>query len=204
MELLALFAFGTVWFWVMFIVASLILISAIENEKGWLATLTIVGTMLLLHFGNDKQLFPYLANHPLVTGGCVLGYFIVGALWGVIKWWFFVRNERAKYDLAFAKFQKRPKKKATTDFEKERDSWNYWVSHGRYDDISFEYKPEPSRFKGRILIWMTYWPWSMLWTVINDPVRKAFKAIYYRIASGLEKISANSFAGTENDIKEEK
>lgn len=196
-EFVALFAFGTIWFWTLIAIASFVLMATIEHEKGWLATFTIIGTLLLVHYGMDKQLFGSMFAHPLITGSCVLGYFLVGAAWGVVKWWFFVKSQREAYDEArklFAEHRSKPKVQPP-----ERD-WNYYTSAGGYCGIYFNYKPKPKDFKSRIMMWMTYWPWSMVWTVINDPIRKAFRAIFTYVSSTLNRISESGFSDTENDF----
>ena len=52
--------------------------------------------------------------------------------------------------------------------------------------------------KSRIISWMTYWPWSMLWTILNDPIRKIMKQIFYQIKGLLVAMAMSTFG-----IKEE-
>jgi hypothetical protein len=47
---------------------------------------------------------------------------------------------------------------------------------------------------------MAYWPWSLLWTVLNDPVRKSCRVIYHYIHDYLQEISNNAFRGVEHDF----
>lgn len=47
--------------------------------------------------------------------------------------------------------------------------------------------------KGRIVSWMTYWPWSMVWTLLNDPIRKLMQHIFYAMRGMLKKIAAKTF-----------
>jgi hypothetical protein len=48
--------------------------------------------------------------------------------------------------------------------------------------------------KSRIMMWMGYWPFSALWTMIDEPIKKAFRAIYNYISSTLQRISDDAFA----------
>ena len=57
-----------------------------------------------------------------------------------------------------------------------------------------------SRNKAKILRWMSYWPWSFAWTMLKDPIRKAFLTIYRDIAAHLQKISDRAFRGVEADL----
>jgi hypothetical protein len=50
---------------------------------------------------------------------------------------------------------------------------------------------------------MSYWPWSLTWTMLKDPMRKAFLAIYHNIAEQLQEISNRAFKGVEADLPPE-
>jgi hypothetical protein len=45
--------------------------------------------------------------------------------------------------------------------------------------------------KGRIMNWMFYWPISVIWTVIDEPIKKSFKWIYSKLEGSYKKISDN-------------
>jgi hypothetical protein len=47
---------------------------------------------------------------------------------------------------------------------------------------------------------MCYWPWSVSWTILKDPVRKAFLIIYHNLAEHLQEISDRAFKGIEADL----
>jgi hypothetical protein len=55
-------------------------------------------------------------------------------------------------------------------------------------------------FKGKITSWMVYWPWSMIVTLIDDPIRRLFRGIYNAIQGMLQRMSDRAFAGTESDF----
>lgn len=54
-------------------------------------------------------------------------------------------------------------------------------------------KPHPRSYKSRIIAWIAYWPPSLLWTIINDPVRRIAQHIYYAIAGLLSNISDHAW-----------
>ena len=124
-----------------------------------------------------------------------------------MKWWSFVTTQRETYDAAKEKFfatrnqdehdsyvVKSDWKKIVEDMSARRDS-NMVAGYDR-----FEYKPKARNHKGKVLSWMTYWPWSLLWTLFNDFVRRVFNAIYNKIQKFLQKISDHAFRGTEKDF----
>ena len=47
--------------------------------------------------------------------------------------------------------------------------------------------------KSRIIMWMAYWPWSLLWTTINDAVKRIYREIYQAIQRLLQGISDSVF-----------
>jgi hypothetical protein len=60
--------------------------------------------------------------------------------------------------------------------------------------------PHPKDHKARIMRWMGHWPWSMLWTLINDPFRRICKMLYKRMTVILVDIAQEAFAGVEDDF----
>jgi hypothetical protein len=54
--------------------------------------------------------------------------------------------------------------------------------------------PQAKNEKARITRWMSFWPMSALWTLINDPIRRAFEEIYHLISKALQEISDAAFA----------
>jgi len=114
-----------------------------------------------------------LAANPTYIIIGVIGFFVLGTLWAVAKWWFYVR------DLA----EKRKEQIAT---------------HGKgksyYGVIQ---KPLVRDNKSRIMTWMCFWPYSFVWTMINDPVRRVFKAIYNQIKDGLQRVADKAFEGLD-------
>jgi hypothetical protein len=56
--------------------------------------------------------------------------------------------------------------------------------------MQIEKPPSPANYKGDIFSWIALWPASMLWYVVNEPVRKVYhwlRATYQRIADSMWK-----------------
>ena len=70
-----------------------------------------------------------------------------------------------------------------------------------YLGFNYDIVPKAHDHKGDILMWMTYWPFSSLWTLINDPIRKIFRTIYTNIASSLQAISDRMFKTATADLE---
>lgn len=187
-------------FWLIpfLVVNSILMIYWIDREYSGLATgsLLVTGAILQWIFGID--IIGYIGRHPSVVGYGAIGYFVVGTLWAIIKWWFFVVGERRKYDEAKAKFL--ADKKITGPIPNDlKEAFADFINR-RYGDDSIEIRPQVTNHKARIYMWMAYWPFSALWTLINDPVRRIFREIYARIRATLQKISDHAWAGTDQDL----
>lgn len=78
------------------------------------------------------------------------------------------------------------------------------IAYGVY---GYDYKvvkiPDPSKHKARILRWMCWWPFSMFWTLLNDPFRFAYKWVYKRMAVIFTAIGKRAFRGVEDDFIQE-
>lgn len=69
-----------------------------------------------------------------------------------MKWWLYLIELKVKYQ------------DYITDVNfKSSDTYTYF-------QISYN--------KDRVLVWMTYWPLSIIWFLINYPVRQGFKILF--------------------------
>ena len=91
--------------------------------------------------------------------------------------------------------------------------WYFYVVQARTDYINSDYSgktytvsdiknniPKASSNKGRITSWMFYWPFSVIITLFNEPIKNIFNKIYYKFTSSFDKISNNVFMNN-NDIE---
>lgn len=222
-DAIMIFAFGTVWFWALVVVASIVILAAIENEKGLLATAAFVAAGIAFYVWGDREIFGWIRHHPWKTVGCIGVYFAAGTFWFITKWWRFVRNNRHQYDEAFARFKAdfqkddysplsirhRPyddKQAVVKEFKKRKttepdvlfkEEWGDHISEKGYRGVFFEFKPKYRDHKGQIFLWACYWPWSALWTLLSDPIKKIWDGIIHSVRGLLESISARSFRDVE-------
>lgn len=78
-----------------------------------------------------------------------------------------------------------------------RAAWQAVTTSGSYhlggQTLSIK-PPRPNDHKSTIMTWMTFWPASMTWTMLNDPVRAAFRFIYAWLSRTLQDLSNRAFA----------
>lgn len=199
-----LFLFGLataswIWFCSITLIASILLLILIESNQPAPAAFTLIVASILLKCLAGVDLFKAAWQHPGIAILIAIGYFVAGTLWSVGKWYLFVKSRRAKYDEARAAWELLPISARRHGSGSKRDNalgcekWEQSDVYARFSNYGSGLAPLVRDNKKRVLIWMCYWPWSMIWTVINDPIKKAFKAIYNRIHNYLQTISNNAF-----------
>lgn len=90
-SLLAALAFGTFWFWLIFAIASIIIIACVENEH--YPTPSIVAILLAVIYWKAIVALPWA-----VIAAVLGGYAIAGAVWGVVEWFRRVQKKSAYYN----------------------------------------------------------------------------------------------------------
>lgn len=248
MEWALLFAAGTLWFWVLLTVATVVIIGCMELERGFWATTTLVITCALLNVFGDIPILKWAWQDPLTVLMYVGIYFTAAAIWGVWKWELFVRDQRHRYNEARAVFLQANGVKGNEMPEnlkqKWEDEWNdsnvkvdflrmhnrsrgaedwlheipEWLEKDwkRYSEQRGQPKHdrwlrcncanakiEVNQHKRKVLMWMTYWPWSLAWHLVNDPVRKICKRIFYGMRDYMQRRADKIYAGTEQDFPSE-
>jgi len=182
---------GTFWFWTLIVTASAFIVLCVENESGFWATITLYLTICLLQLFGNLKVFDYIRTRPARALLVLTVYFALGAGWSVDKWWFHVKESRVMYDQKKKEFFTLTVDEIMT--EELRAEWTGFVRRNHL-------KPDPKHEKSRILRWMTYWPWSMAWTLVNDPVREVFNYMYKRLEMIYQKIVDRAFGDTDGDL----
>lgn len=197
--MLTLLTFGTLWFWLVSVIAFLVIVALVENEKEVCAGFMILGTIAAFYFCGNHGILSWIIGNPLTLLWWVLGYFGVACVWAVFKWTFFVHGESDKYEEAKAAFL-RSADSDTMTVELKRE-WTDYANKGYYSGHSFTFPaPEAGDFKSKIANWMVYWPWSAFWTLLNDPVRKIACFLRDRLTGILNKISKHAYRNSSDDI----
>jgi len=212
--LFVLFAFGGFWFWGLFGLASLLLILALEKDSGFVTTAVFVVTLAVMVCLGNAGWLTWVFQNPLYFGLGVLGYLAVGVGYGTGKWWLYVRDCATRYRQVRREWLLREVEEGVTPAAECREAsrtgvftgevkreWRFYVKDHYFGKKIT--KPSASRCKSQIITWMTYWPWSALWTLINDPVRRFFCWVYEQLSGTLQAISDRAFQGIENEMEED-
>jgi hypothetical protein len=207
-SLLTFFAIGT-WGFLVALAALAVAITIFAEEDGAKATITLILGALFLQFIARFDLLEYIREQPFTLLAYAGLYVAVGAGWSVLKWRFYVKSQRRIYDQLRKAFC--AEHDITADFtDDQKRRWvDYLESHYRVGRGPFRHYsssstskviPDVTENKAAILRWMTYWPFSMLFTLLNDPVRRLFEWVYESLGKTLQAMANRAFRGTENDL----
>ncbi len=196
-ELLTIFVFGSIWFWGLVLVASMLVIWALEYENWrWAggALLTLIALIVLL---GNLWIIPWLYHNPWWFAAIVAGYFAIGVPWGFVKCYLFLKEVARSHWEQFEDWgrellerQELPPGIGRADLEtaiKDRNMTTaikiQWVKFVKRYGMGrgFEHRivpPLDAELHQMMVAWGSFWPWSAVWTIINDPVRKAFSYIF--------------------------
>jgi hypothetical protein len=180
------FVVGGVLFWLLTVVAGLILIGCVENEERWIAGgVTMLVFFLLLIFLGD--LGKSVVAHPLWAVGYVVGYPVAGLLWTVPWWILLVRRIRGIAFECKAAFCEKFGLDINQPIPPEMmDAWVGCISGSpalyRYGvKVSAQTgKVSPPTFtanRDRLVTCALLWPFSIFWTLFRDMVLQAIETV---------------------------
>lgn len=207
------FLIGSIPFWILTVIALGLVTAAIENEKGLAATFCVGVYLSVIHFFGDANLLGTLSQHMPLLVAAIPVYFLLGAMWGIAKWFFFTRKiamEVEEHYLArktdFFKEQGLKLTETSAIPDSHREQWQKYservaITVAIGDTVGTatmaqvqQLIPQARAHKARITTWMTFWPTSFVWTMINDPVRAICAHIYVTIQQWLQNISNRAFS----------
>lgn len=208
-----LFVIGTFWFWALIVAEIILLFMFVEWENGFGATISLFIFAAMLQWFGDTNIIGFVFDNPLKLVAVVAAYFLLGGVWGTVKWWIFARDCLEEYEELRDNFLRNKNLPAgTTVPQAFRREWKQNLDRNR--DRSYNgYRtlaeaPRARDNKSRIMRWMSFWPVSMLWSFLDDFVKRVFRTIYQRIHNFLQRIAdnmwakstvADDLAGTEDD-----
>ena len=207
---------GGIIFWLL--LAALIVFEFVCYEferkiSGVVGLIAFVGLIWL--FGNF-DLFGFLGANWSVILLTLVAYFVAGIVWGFGKWEFWLSKRRREFE---AKKQDWLEKQNWSGNEvpvQLRDSWTREVvktyatgmgyissvdlSEWPSDRVKGLVVPKASKNKGLIIYWMSYWPISLLWTLLRDVLKEIWEFLYFRICKYLQRRSEANFKGVESEF----
>jgi hypothetical protein len=159
--MISIFLFGTFWFWLLAIITVICIVASVEADEAnsW-GIITLLAAGAIFYFGGNAIAFMDFINYAAQHPiVIVLGFFAYLILGTAYS---------------FLK-------------------WYLRLTHLKMlyknDYRFYKSKFEVSSNKQRILNWMIYWPFSGIWTLIDEPITKGFKRIFLALENQYEKIT---------------
>lgn len=157
----AIVAFFMAWpVIVMFcLMLSIFYIITAEDNSYW--ALSILGT-ILASIIYCKPILAFVTSSWYIALATIAVYGIVGAAWSVFRWFKFCKYTVKEYPY-----------RGTDTFYKTADEY--------YTSIL-----NISTHKSRLIGWIIYWPWSMLWNIVGDfftGIYDTLDGVYRRVAN---------------------
>lgn len=184
------------------IVAAIVTMISLEvEEEGWATTAVSIALALLLwNYGHD--LWSFVKEDYGTTLLFVLGYLVVGVVWSFLKWNEFVKRKiniykkvRAELIVKRPDFDENSNKSVEMLCQKLRENgisvWSHDVK--TMAELKLKIMPIGSENKASIIAWISYWPLSLLATLLNNPFRRLFEYVYSLVANAYDKISQKHF-----------
>lgn len=188
----SIITFGGVIFWVLTAIAAIALVSEISANKVGAAFFTLLAYTAVMMLFSNTPVWTWIKDHPsyLLYGFGL--YIVCGAIWSVIKWYFYLLNIRDRYeDLRSAWLKRQGFTDVPTDAN-DRAKFKADVVD-RVPGTYGVFPPQASHHKGAITTWMMFWPFSLAGTVFGDFLNRIFKTVYSWLAGMMQRISNGVF-----------
>lgn len=195
MNLLEILASGAFILWFS-IIASIVTIVSLEfRREGWATTfISLAIGVVVWNYGWDAWAF--IKDNIGTSVLFLVGYLALGVAWSFLKWNEFVRDVFDKYKEVYADFIKTYKEfndmtkgELINKVNSRCGSKIYHSEVKVLDDVINGVTPEGVNNKASITAWITYWPLSVIGTLLNNPLKKLVGWIYNQVSGIYDEIS---------------
>ena len=180
LAILGFFVFPGVGFWLGLIFLSVVYTIATEADTHGFAVFSTILCVGLFWLTLKTIVFSVAWPFLLIGVGA---YALLGGGWSVWRWFKYCREY-----IAFHPF----KGVSDTDKYDYEDGKKVMVTAADY----YRNKLRPSEHKSRLIGWIAYWPWSLIWNVVGDTLTAIYDAlvnVYQRTAEAVIKKALGNF-----------
>lgn len=195
------FFFDTFLFWGALAIPVAFLCYFTFNEKGAWSTFTVAATVAVIVLFSNLHILSWLRS--LTVGEVILyagGYIVIGFTYMVLKWIYNTFEIKSKYTeyreewLRYNKLVIALPSASSTDLNEQKilasfKSDLYSATKIRIDDLP----PKIRNHRGDLIFWACYWHLSLIFTLLNNPLRHLVTFIINLSTKPLNAISAAMF-----------
>lgn len=187
----------SVWHIALFLIIFLLETAWVETEHNILAGFWLIGCIVtwcwIQHTG-----IAWIWHSPGAVILAVLVYMAAGGVWSLIRWWKHVADWRRGYELHMNSFlagsiasgigeHTDPQFKPLNYSGSPLSEWpaplrDQWLR-------TFNAAPQASRSGDKLTAWVLYWPWSLFWTMVSDPVVRIARAIGRSLRQAYQRVT---------------
>lgn len=191
----AVFAIS-IWFYIFTLLLIILAIICEEYDAVEFAIILFLVYAVAIQFIAKINLFKWVIENPLHLLWIIPGYVVIALIWSVIKWWLFVTKIADKKRDVFIEFKRDRKITTDTLTKRQKEEWN------QHEPYSYT-KPLFSENKRKITVWAMYWPTSLIWSFLNDFVKRFFSTMVNHFRKLYEAITNKAFKDMDNiQVKE--
>ena len=204
---------GSIFFWIATVVAMIALMYSIECNSGGGSFFAVGVYLALIHVFGDAKWVQWMWLNPLHTAIVIASYFAIGTGWSVAKWALFVKDKsvetQEKYTQLKVDFQLRHNLDVTVDSNDAPIPASHAIRFKEYVKSLEERRvlsltpPLVREHKERILTWMSFWPFSIVWSILDDFVKRSFVTIYNFISTTMQRISNRLYRGVQDQFNKD-
>ena len=182
------------------VVTIISMIIALEKEKEGLATFILSVALGVVLWQNWFTIVDYVTYNLTESILFSVGYIVVGIVWSFIKWNEKVKEVFRRFKGIKDKFVKNSGIITDNNFRDFIDKLSYkfkdsdgtnttFGSAKTMDDIAKKITPVGLEYKSLIISWISYWPLSVIGTLLNNPFRRLFEWIYNSLSGFYDNIA---------------
>ncbi len=190
------------------VVSAIVIIISLETDKEGVASTFFSLATALVIWAYGSEIWDFITNNILTTIYFSVTYVILGLIWSFIKW----NQKVSKIFKLFTKLKNDFIAEHGEIIERSKDNignkkafyrtleykFNYGGGTGKIssffesksiEEVIKEITPIGIKHKGKIISWISYWPLSLIGTILNDPFRRFFEWLYYSVSDFYDKIT---------------
>lgn len=213
---------GSLGFFIFLAIEMIIILACLEYENhigSFASVLIFLG--ILCYAGNGHAILSAVIENPLLIVLAIISYVILGVLVAIGKWWLHVHDTLERRRERKAKFFESDLPSILASLERDakyprgadQQIINQSIEDVKHDlsakVMNHEYvllkwaevetpsiaKPDVAKNKQRIIGWIAYWPPVLIWSLLNDPIRRLANYSYRMVKGFMGSIADSVWAG---------
>ena len=210
-----LFVVGGIWFWVLLAASFAAVTILTEWDRTVSAFFVVLAGLGVLQVLSNADWVGYLWHHPQWAIPAAIGYFFLGLGTSLAKWRSYCHDQNDKYTETKEAWLEGKGLTGTKIPENLLDAWEKYLKEkeNRYGrciisgmdmtlaEIKAGKGPSFRNNKARCLTWASYWPCTLFWMLLNNPLRRLFNQAINMLRGVYEDIAANAFKDVGDDFR---